>query len=93
MDDYGIDLLQEALHSTASSGPGPTGPSESLPFKKKDVPSLAKYIQSDACRKICLMVFPSILKLVRGLVSHDLVTKVRCRCGPSPVSGPHTTIT
>ncbi len=84
MDDYGIDLLQEALHSTASSdGPGPTGHSGSRPFKKKDVPSLAKYIQSDACRKIYLMVFPSILKLVRGLVSHDLVTKVRCRCGPS----------
>jgi hypothetical protein len=59
MDDYGIDLLQEALRSAAGSGPGPTGRSESRPFKKKDVPSLAKYMQSDTCRKIYLMVFPS----------------------------------
>jgi hypothetical protein len=67
MDDYGIDLLQEALRSI-------TGRSESRPFKKKDVPSLAKYMQSDACRKIYLMVI-FILELIRCLVSHDAVTE------------------
>jgi hypothetical protein len=59
MDDYGVDLLEEALRSTAGSAPEPTGRSELRPFKKKDVPSLAKYLQSDSCRKIYLMVFPS----------------------------------
>ncbi|KAH9953332.1 NAD-dependent deacetylase sirtuin-2 [Russula dissimulans] len=32
------------------------GPSNSRLFEKKDVPSVAKYIQSDACRKIYLML-------------------------------------
>jgi hypothetical protein len=89
MDDYGIDLLQEALRST-KSGPKPTNKSGSRPFKKKDVPSLAKYIQSDACRKIYFMVICLILKLFRGLVvSQNYVTTVRCRCAPCqcPVRG------
>lgn len=53
MDDYGVDLLEEALGSTAE----PSKPvSRSHPFAKKDVPSLAKYIESDACQRIYLMV-------------------------------------
>jgi hypothetical protein len=56
MGDYGVDLLQEALGLSEPSGPGP---SNSRLFEKKDVPSVAKYIQSDACRKIYLMVISS----------------------------------
>jgi len=53
MDDYGVDLPAEALGSTAE----PSKPaSKSHPFARKDVPSLAKYIESDACRQIYLML-------------------------------------
>lgn len=53
MDDYGVDLLEEAL----GSGARPTKPvSSSHPFARKDVPSLAEYIKSDACRQIYLML-------------------------------------
>lgn len=83
MDEYGIDLLEDLrVRSAANSERGPTGGSAGsrpFKFKKKDVPSLAKCIQSDGCRKIYLMVFV-ILKLVWGLVSHDFGTKARCRC-------------
>ena len=48
MDDYGIDLLKSVLGSGHKSS--------SRPFKKKDVPSLAQYIKSDACQTIHLMV-------------------------------------
>lgn len=58
MDDYGVDLLEEALGSTAKpSEPKPV--SSSHPFAEKDVPSLAKYIESDACQQIYLMVIRS----------------------------------
>jgi hypothetical protein len=50
MDDYGINLLKSVLGS---------GKSSSRPFKKKDVPSLAQYIKSDACQNIYLMVILS----------------------------------
>jgi hypothetical protein len=53
MDDYGVDLLKSALGSDSGRS---AGKSSSRPFKKKDVPSLAQFIQSDACGKICLMV-------------------------------------
>ena len=52
MGNYGIDLLDSVLGSGS-------GKSTSGPFKKKDVPSLAKYIQSDACQKIYFMVISS----------------------------------
>ena len=56
MDDYGVDLLAEALGSTAK----PSKPvSHSHPFARKDVPSLAKYIESDSCKQIYLMVIRS----------------------------------
>jgi hypothetical protein len=60
MDDYGVDLLKEALGSGSASGRA-AGKSSSRPFKfkKKDVPSLAQFIQSDACRKIYFMVISS----------------------------------
>jgi NAD-dependent histone deacetylase SIR2 len=53
MDDYGVDLLEEALGSKHSSS---KPISSSRPFVKKDVPSLAKYIESDACQQIYLML-------------------------------------
>lgn len=56
MGDYGADLRAEALGSTAKPSKPVSSP---LPFPKKDVPSLAKYIQSDACQKIYLMVIRS----------------------------------
>jgi hypothetical protein len=62
MDEYGVDLLEDLrIRTAANSGQDPTGNSESakatpFKFKKKDVPSLAQYIQSDGCRKIYLMV-------------------------------------
>lgn len=56
MSDYGVDLLEETLGSTAKPSKPASG---SLPFAKKDVPSLAKYIQSDACQQIYLMVIRS----------------------------------
>jgi hypothetical protein len=56
MDDYGVDLLAETLGSAAE----PSNPvSNSHLFAQKDVPSLAKYIESDACRQIYLMVIRS----------------------------------
>lgn len=51
MGDYGIDLLKSVLGSGHKSS--------SQPFKKKDVPSLAQYIKSDACQTIHLMVILS----------------------------------
>jgi len=66
MDEYGIDLLEDLrIRTAANTGHGPTGNSAKarpFKFKKKDVPSLAQYIQSDGCRKIYVMVFS--LKLV-----------------------------
>lgn len=60
MDEYGIDLLEDLrARSAANSGRGPTGGSAAsrpFKFKKKDIPSLAKCIQSDGCRKIYLML-------------------------------------
>lgn len=53
MDDYGVDLLEEAVGSSAAP---PSKSVSSPPFAKKDVPSLARYIESDACRQIYLMV-------------------------------------
>ncbi|KAI9465077.1 Sir2 family histone deacetylase Hst2 [Lactarius psammicola] len=53
MDDYGVDLLEEALGSNARSS---KPVSSSHPFAKQDVPSLAKYIESDACRQIYFML-------------------------------------
>jgi hypothetical protein len=69
MDKYGLDLLEDLRARIATnSGQGPTGNSakansKPFKFKKKDVPSLAQYIQSDECRKIYLMVF-----IIRKLV-------------------------
>ncbi|KAI9443519.1 DHS-like NAD/FAD-binding domain-containing protein [Lactarius indigo] len=53
MDDYGVDLPKEAPGSSARSSKPVSG---SHPFAKKDIPSLAKYIESDACRQIYLML-------------------------------------
>jgi hypothetical protein len=84
MDEYGVDLLEDLrIRSTANSGRGPTGDSAGsrpFKFKKKDVPTLAEYMQSDGCRKVYLMVF-IIPNLVWGLVGHDLGTEAWCRCG------------
>jgi hypothetical protein len=52
MDDSSISRLARAL----GLGSQAAEKSSSRPFKKKDVPSLAQYIQSDACRKVHLMV-------------------------------------
>ncbi len=55
MSDSGIDRLARALGMGSGSSRA-ADKSSSRPFKKKDVPSLAQYIQSDTCRKIYLMV-------------------------------------
>lgn len=55
MGDSGIDRLARALGLGSGSGQH-TNKSSSRPFKKKDVPSLAQYIRSDACRKVHLML-------------------------------------
>ena len=52
MGDSGINRLARALGLGSGSGQA----ADKSPFKKKDVPSLAQYIKSDACRKIYLMV-------------------------------------
>jgi hypothetical protein len=68
MDDYGVDLLEEAIGSSAT----PSDPiSSSRPFAKKDVPSLAKYIESNACQQIYLMVIRSRKYLLK--MFHDPV--------------------
>jgi len=57
MGDSGIDRLVRALGLGSGSGSGHAADkSSSRPFKKKDVPSLAQYIQSDACGEIYLML-------------------------------------
>jgi hypothetical protein len=66
MGDSGINRLARALGlgSGSGSGSGQAADKSSLrPFKKKDVPSLAQYIQSDTCKKVHLMV-SLILNLV-----------------------------
>lgn len=55
MADSSIDRLARALGLGSGSGHA-ADKSSSRPFKKKDVPSLARYIKSDACRKVHLMV-------------------------------------
>jgi hypothetical protein len=55
MGDSGFDRLARALGLGSGSGHAADKTSSRL-FKKKDVPSLAQYIQSDACRKVHLMV-------------------------------------
>lgn len=55
MDDSAINRLARAL-GLGSGSSHAADKSSSRPFKKKDVPSLAQYIKSDACRKIYLMV-------------------------------------
>jgi hypothetical protein len=80
MDDYGIDLMKEVLgyrKPTKSDG-------KSRPFEKKDVPSLAKFIKSDACRKIYLMVILSCNPFAVLWVI-ILFSKARCRYAPCPV--------
>jgi hypothetical protein len=52
MGDSALDRLARALGRGSVSA----DKSSSRPLKKKDVPSLAQYIQSDACRKVHLMV-------------------------------------
>lgn len=58
MGNSDIDRLARALGLGSGSGRGrdAADKSNSRPFKKKDVPSLAQYIQSDTCKKIYLMV-------------------------------------
>ena len=64
MGDSGINRLARALGLGSGSGSGQAADkSNSRPFKKQDVPSLAQYIQSDACKKVHLMV-SLILNLV-----------------------------
>jgi hypothetical protein len=55
MGDSAIDRLARALGLGSGSGHA-ADKSSSRPFKKKDVPSLAQYIQSDACGEIYFMV-------------------------------------
>jgi hypothetical protein len=55
MGESGIDRLARALGLGSGSGHA-ADKSSSRPFKKKDVPSLALYVQSDTCRKVHLMV-------------------------------------
>jgi len=55
MGDSGINRLARAL-GLGSGSSQHADKSSSQPFKKKDVPSLAQYIQSDACGKVHLMV-------------------------------------
>jgi hypothetical protein len=80
MGDSGLNRLARALGLGSGSGSAAADKtsSSSLPFKKKDVPSLAQYIQSDACGKIHLMV-SLILNL--GFFEPDFCAKAWCRCG------------
>ena len=79
MDDSGINRLARALGLGSGSGHA-ADKSSSRPFKKKDVPSLARYIQSDACRKVHLMV-NLIPDLAVWFFEPDFCTKAWCRCG------------
>jgi hypothetical protein len=62
MGDSSINRLARALGLGSGSGQH-ADKSTSRPFKKRDVPSLAQYIQSDACGKVHLLV-SLILNLV-----------------------------
>ena len=55
MGDSSISRLARALGLGSGSGQQ-ADKSSSQPFKKRDVPSLAQFIQSDTCRKVHLMV-------------------------------------
>ena len=70
MGESGIDRLARALGLGSGSGSGQaTDKSSSRPFKKKDVPSLAQYIQSDACKKVHLMVSLILYVAMCGFLS------------------------
>jgi hypothetical protein len=80
MGDSGINRLARALGLGSGSGHA-ADKSSSQPFKKKDVPSLAQYIQSDACREVHLMVglIPNLA--MRGFLSLISVRKLGAGAG------------
>lgn len=77
MGDSTLDRLARALGRGSVSA----DKSSSRPFKKKDVPSLAQYIRSDACRKVHLMVSLIPNPVMCGFFEPDFCTKDWCRCG------------
>jgi hypothetical protein len=80
MGDSGIDRLARALG--LGSGPSRAADkSSSTPFKKKDAPSLARYIQSDACRKVHLMVSLIVNIAMCGFFSLISVRKLGAGAG------------
>jgi hypothetical protein len=81
MGDFGIDRLARAL-GLGSVVPGHAADkSSSRPFKKKDVPSLAQYIQSDACREVHLMVSLILNLAMCGFLSLISVRKLGAGAG------------
>jgi hypothetical protein len=80
MSESGMDRLARAL-GLGSGSRHAADKSSSRPFKKKDVPSLAQYIQSDACRKIHLMVSLVLNLAMCDFFEPDFSTKAGCRCG------------
>jgi hypothetical protein len=80
MGDSGINRLARALG--LGSGSGHAGDkSSSRPFKKKDVPSLAQYIQSDACKEVHLMVSLILNLATCGFLSPIAVRKLGAGAG------------
>jgi len=82
MSDSGFDRLARALGLSSVSGPGHAADkTSSRPFKKKDVPSLVQYIQSDACRKVHLMVSLILYLAMCGFLSPISVRKLGAGAG------------
>ena len=86
MGNSDIDRLARALGLGSGSGRGreprdAADKSSSRPFKKKDVPSLAQYIQSDTCKKIYLMVSLILNLAMCGFLSLISVRKLGAGAG------------
>ncbi|KAI0278281.1 hypothetical protein BGY98DRAFT_1186663 [Russula aff. rugulosa BPL654] len=71
MGDSGIDRLTRALGLGSSSTS--VNKSSSRPFKKRDIPSLAQYFQSDAFREVhlCLVQASVFLREFQISFSRD----------------------
>jgi len=81
MGNSDIDRLARALGLGSGSGRAAADKSSSRPFKKKDVPSLAQYIQSDTCKKIYLMVCLILNLAMCGSLSLISVRKLGAGAG------------
>jgi len=81
MSDSGIGRLARALVPGFVSGQA-ADKSGSRPFKKKDVSSLAQYIQSDACKNVQLMVSLILNPAMCGfLILYESLVQVRVSAG------------